>query len=126
MAQGADPNDGGAYDMLSVLGVVAEVIDNDAANVLVAESMNDTMVAEDPSVIADDTYAVVLTRAPSGDVIIDISVTDGDVVTSVDTLTFTAGNWHIPQEVTVTAGIDDDVEGIHFSRIPSRDHQQPG
>ena len=41
------PGDGGAYDALAVPGVLVEVIDDDAADVIIIESDGDTMVVED-------------------------------------------------------------------------------
>src|SRR5262249_38901515 len=46
--QGTSPSDGGAYDGLAVLGVVAMVIDDDAASVLIAPYDNNA--AADPKV----------------------------------------------------------------------------
>ncbi|NOR29025.1 MAG: HYR domain-containing protein, partial [Lutibacter sp.] len=60
--------------------------------------------------IATDTFTVVLPSAPTGDVIFNVvssDLTEGTVSTS--TLTFNAGNWNIPQTVTVT-GVNDDVD----------------
>ncbi|MCK9231001.1 MAG: hypothetical protein M0P18_10020, partial [Syntrophales bacterium] len=112
--QGARPDDGGAYDGIPVLGVVATVIDDDTAGVLVVQAGGDTVVAEGG---APDTYSVVLTRKPAGEVHIAISVPDGQVETDTSVLTFTPDNWNIPQVVTVTAVNDEAVEGTHFSRI---------
>jgi hypothetical protein len=116
--QGADSSDGGAYDGVSVMGVVAEVVDDDAANVLVAQTQDNTVVAEDASLIASDTYSVVLTRAPLGDVDVAVTIPDGQTGTAgTGTLTFTSTDWNKPQVVTVTATPDTESEGTHYSRI---------
>ena len=47
--QGSSPKDGDAYDGLAVLGVVAMVVDDDAASVLIAPYADD-----DPLTAADD------------------------------------------------------------------------
>lgn len=112
--QGARPDDGGAYDGIPVLGVVATVIDDDTAGVLVVQTGGNTVVAEGG---ATDTYSVVLTKAPAGEVHIAISVPDGQVETDKSVLIFTPENWNKPQVVTVTAVNDEVVEGTHFSRI---------
>lgn len=64
-----------------------------------------------------DTFTVVLTSQPKSDVVIDVATSDStegrissDGATQTDalTLTFTSGDWNVPQTVTVT-GVDDDV-----------------
>ncbi|MCC5843171.1 MAG: hypothetical protein JJU05_02850 [Verrucomicrobia bacterium] len=81
---------------------------------LVLEHMNgDTTVTEggDP-----DTYTVVLNRAPGEEVVVSLAVDDQVTVTPTS-LTFTPGNWEVPQVVTVTA-VDDDVrEMLHTGTI---------
>lgn len=53
------------------------------------------------------TFEVVLSMPPTNDVSVDISVDDAtELSVSVGTLTFTSGNWDVPQTVTVT-GVDD-------------------
>jgi len=68
---------------------------------------------------ATDTYDVALTRAPSADVTITLSNTNGQVTTNVPTLTFTASNWNTPQTVTVSAVNDSVGEGTHYGVIQS-------
>ncbi|MBK7030042.1 MAG: tandem-95 repeat protein [Bacteroidales bacterium] len=56
------------------------------------------------------TFSVVLPVAPTGTVVFDVvsdDLTEGTVSTSQ--LTFNAGNWNVPQIVTVT-GVNDDVD----------------
>ena len=53
------------------------------------------------------TFQLVLEQAPTADVIIPISVSDGSEGTvSTSSITFTIGDWNIPQTVTVT-GVQD-------------------
>jgi hypothetical protein len=52
---------------------------------------------------ATDSYTIVLTTAPTADVVITLGNTDGQVGTNVSTLTFTTLNWNVAQTVTVTA-----------------------
>ena len=55
------------------------------------------------------TYTVVLTLRPTGTVTVTPSVTgDDDVTVDRPWLTFTRGDWHIPQTVTVRGARDDD------------------
>jgi hypothetical protein len=58
----------------------------------------------------EDTFTVVLTTEPTGDVIIDVASDDaGEGTADPAQLTFTSGNWDTEQTVTVT-GADDDVD----------------
>ncbi len=65
---------------------------------------------------ASDTYTLVLTSAPSADVIISI-LHDGQLTTLPSTLTFTAANWNQEQMVVVAAIDDTAEEGSHRSVI---------
>jgi hypothetical protein len=149
--QGRSSQDGGSYDGLAVLGVVATIVDNDSAAVLVAPSdiasagsfpnvftpivaeggaRADLLLPNDPdapSLLQEDSYWVVLTKAPTGNVKVDISADgqvrivkiDGGAVTPTGsyTLTFTQANWNVAQKVTVTAVNDNALEGTHYSRL---------
>ncbi len=56
-----------------------------------------------------NSYTVVLGSRPTGDVSIGVTLPAGtDLTLSSDTLTFTTGDWDVPQTVTVTAAEDDD------------------
>ena len=88
-------------------GIIAEttvsIIDDDSAGVSISESS--LTIGEGRS----DTYTVVLDTEPSADVTVTISGHSGtDVSLSNTELTFTTGNWDVPQTVTVTAEQDDD------------------
>ena len=67
-------------------------------------SKTDLTIAEG----ATGAYTVVLTSAPTGDVMITLSSDNPDVTLS-DALTFTSANWDSAQTVTVTAAEDEDV-----------------
>ena len=56
-----------------------------------------------------NSYTVVLGSRPTGDVSIGVTLPAGtDLSLSTATLTFTTGDWDVPQTVTVTAAEDDD------------------
>ena len=63
------------------------------------------------------TYTVVLDLAPTGNVTIAPSVTGTDVTVSPASLTFTSGNWATTQTVTVSAVVDDMIEGTETHTI---------
>jgi len=64
-----------------------------------------------------DTYTLVLSRAPSADVVITLDPTSAAVATDRTSLTFTPGNWQQPQTVTLTAVNDSAAEGLHYGVI---------
>ncbi|MEM9219266.1 MAG: malectin domain-containing carbohydrate-binding protein, partial [Cyanobacteria bacterium P01_F01_bin.150] len=91
-----------------------EIIPLTTPQIVVLQSNGTTQVVENG---ASDTYELVLTTQPAGDVTINIQV-DAQVNTDIDSVTFTSGNWYIPQTVTVSAVNDALVEGgIHTGNI---------
>lgn len=91
------------YQGLAVDDVTVNVTDNDVPAIALTESGGSTDVAEGG---ATDTYSFVLTTQPTADVV--ITVTAGpQLARNPATLTFNAGNWNVPQDVTITA--DDDL-----------------
>ena len=108
----------GDYNGLAVANVIANITDNDAAGVTVAESGGSTVVAEGG---AGDGYTLVLTSEPTADVVVtadpdgqlDLGAGPGNAVP----FTFTAGNWNVPRAVTVTAVDDHVAEGNHTGWI---------
>lgn len=54
------------------------------------------------------TFDVVLDTPPTGDVVVDLNSDPTEGTIDVETLTFTAEDWDVPQTVTVT-GVDDDI-----------------
>jgi len=108
-----------AYNGISIADVTAAITDNDSAGVTINQSAGTTDVSEQGP--TSDSYTIMLNSCPTSNVYITV---DPDDQTSVGagtgvpiTLTFTPGNYGIPQTVTVT-GVDDGVaEGPHTSRI---------
>jgi len=121
--QGSSDADGGRYDRLALPTLKVEVVDADAALVVIKQSQNQTRVAEATAANNHtDTYTVVLSKAPTADVTIGLGIVpDENGVTHVNldetTLTFTDQNWHVPQPVTVTAATDQLTEGTHYARL---------
>jgi Ca2+-binding RTX toxin-like protein len=136
VAQGADPNDGGAYDGAKVASLKVTVVDNDSAGVLVTQTGGSTRVAEGATLVNGttnvDSYDVVLTRRPTGVVRIILGEEGGDeLLAKTDemdaraplsggqvVLTFDQDSWDIPQTVQLwSAGPDGVREGTHYARI---------
>lgn len=99
-ATSADPS----YAGLNAPDLAAVNADNDRPSIAVAPTT--LWVSE----FADtDSFAIVLTTQPSGNVTVALSssdTTEGTV--SPSSVTFTPGNWNVPQPVTVT-GVNDAV-----------------
>ncbi len=114
-ATSADPD----YDGRTIAGVIATVIDNDAAGVTITETSGSTEV--DESGPTSDTYTIVLDTRPEANVTISIQPDQqmdlGAGRATAIRLTFTPANWATPQVVTVTAFDDADEEGAHISRL---------
>jgi len=98
--------------------VVADAIRVERVLVEIIETDGDTAVAEEGQ--TEDTYDVVLARAPTADVTITV-VPDGQVEvwdaatgqwSGQTTLTFTPANWDAPQTVTIRAVDDASGEGL--------------
>ncbi|MBT5600415.1 MAG: hypothetical protein HOJ62_17495, partial [Planctomycetaceae bacterium] len=112
--EGNTADSGGAYNDLTLPSVTVDVIDNDSANVVIIQSDSNTNVIEESTT---DSYQVVLSRQPTGEVVISATETSNQLSVSPTTLTFTTANWAAPQTVTVTAGIDENTEGLHHATI---------
>jgi len=105
--------------------VVANIIDDDSAGVMIIPTQGSTDVTENGN---GDTYQVVLTKAPAPDktVTIVLEHTGGQLTAVKDdrpggsSLTFTDGNWNVPQTVRVAAVDDDLVEGSHEAYVTHR------
>ena len=83
------------YALSPVLTVVGRVILLEPGSLTVGEG-------------AGGAYTVALGQAPTADVTVTIASDNTDVTVDQNTLTFTAGNWNVPQTVTVSAGDDSD------------------
>ena len=103
-------SNGDDYDGLSVDGVTVTVTDDDKA-VRILDTLLD--IEEGNSA----TYSVVLDFTPTGNVTVAIGGIAGTSVAADRTIiTFTPQNWHVEQDVTVSAGQDDD--GVdHITRL---------
>jgi hypothetical protein len=86
---------------------------NSVPGVTITESNGNTKVTEGG---ANDDYLIVLASQPTADV--NIAINSGNqITTNTKTLTFTAQNWNIAQNVTVGAVDDAIVEGNHSGII---------
>ena len=95
------------FDLLSNQTVfVTTADDGDAAGFTVTETGGETAVSESGP---PDTFSLVLTAQPDGNVVILVTGSDGSEV-DLDTpsVLFTPSTWDTPQIVTVT-GVDDDL-----------------
>eukprot|EP00913_Durusdinium_trenchii_P023326 g21904.t1 len=63
-----------------------------------------------------DTYSIVLDSQPTADVTISVNP-DGELSTSLNSVTFTPQNWNQAQSISVSAINDTDVEGNHSGTI---------
>ena len=100
-AVSADAN----YNGLDAADVTVINQDDDAAGITVTPTTG--LVTDETG--ATDTFTVVLNTAPSFDVTIGLSSSNtAEGTVSPASLTFTSGDWNIPQTVTVT-GVDDTV-----------------
>ena|GEM_PF-1454822 len=101
-----DANSDDNFDGLSE-EVSATTQDDDTPAVFITESGGSTLVNETGT---NDTFEVVLSAEPFGDVVLDISSADtGEATVAPMVLVFGPGNWSVPQNVTVL-GIDDLVD----------------
>lgn len=96
-ASGAD-----GYAGIAVASVNVAVADDDTAGVTVSETSLSLEEGESA------TYTVVLDTQPISDVVIYPLSNVAGVTAAPTELTFTSGNWRMPQTVTVSAGQDDD------------------
>lgn len=97
--------------------LLVPVWDNDTPGLVVGETDSGTTVtlpfggSTRPTENATDTFTVMLNRAPTSNVVVNVTSADtADVTVSPATLTFTPGNWNTRQTVTVTAVADQVVE----------------
>ncbi|BAY09969.1 Calx-beta domain-containing protein [Calothrix sp. NIES-2098] len=94
-------------------GTITDVSGGIDVGVTITQTDGSTKVTEGG---AGDRYSVVLKSKPQADVTIAIN-TGKQIKASAKTLTFTAQNWNVEQEVTVTAVDDAIVEGNHSDTI---------
>lgn len=102
----------------ATLGVATDFVytitDNDTAGLTIAGLGGSTAVTEGG---VTDSFTVVLTSEPTSTVQIAFATTTNGVTLSSDLLSFTDGNWNIPQTVTITAFDDAIFQGTHTGTI---------
>ncbi|MBD2383863.1 beta strand repeat-containing protein [Cylindrospermum sp. FACHB-282] len=101
------------YDGITINPVSANISDNDTPNLIINETGGSTNVTEGG---ATDSYSLVLNSQPTADVTISIN-SSNQLTSDTNTLTFTAQNWNVARNVTVTAVDDAVVEGSHSGTI---------
>ena len=111
----------GSYDGLAVRSVKVQINDDDQAGAIVTRSARPLQVIEGNSGF-DQTYAVVLTRAPTADVQVTLDsffdqVTLSGATLVGNTLTFNSGNYNQAQFVKVTPVDDSLKQGLHTDYI---------
>ncbi len=107
------------FNELVLPEVTVEITDNDVAGVLIVQTMGSTEVSEAGTL---DLYDVVLTSQPTVDVTVtvtpDTQIDLGDGAENSIELLFTPETWNLPQQVTVQAIEDDEIEDkIHSSLL---------
>jgi Ca2+-binding RTX toxin-like protein len=117
------------YRDVKTLSVKVQIDDDDRKSVIITPSGRDNMVVEDGAVAGSgrtDTFNVVLSHVPKGDVKVKLNVLNNQVtlahgadtsVNGVLELTFKISNWFTAQTVTITAPNDTIVEGFHTDTI---------
>ena len=99
-------NSDDAYDRLPDRIVWVTVSDLETPGFTVAETDGGTTVSE---IGTSDTFDVVLVSCPQSDVVINVVSGDtGEVTVGSPSLTFTPGNWDMPQPVVLT-GVDNTI-----------------
>ena len=112
----AEDGDAVADDPVTLMNALAGG-GNVAVTVMVTEN-DTTSVSVAPTALrvnegTSDTYTVVLTALPTGNVTVTVSGASGDVMVDRTSLTFTPVTWETAQTVTVTAA--QDVDGVNDS-----------
>ncbi|BFP40075.1 hypothetical protein FGF1_09200 [Flavobacteriaceae bacterium GF1] len=88
---------------------VGTITNDDSAGLTIIQSLGSTETSESGT---SDTFTVALTAQPLTNVrlsVVSLNTAEGTVAPAV--LTFTNGNWNVPQTVTVTGEDDDVVDG---------------
>ncbi|HKQ46704.1 MAG TPA: hypothetical protein VJZ71_01395 [Phycisphaerae bacterium] len=110
----ADP----VYDGLAAAFVAVAIADNDQAGLTFPDGTGWLHVAEGGGSAA---YSIVLTSQPRATVTVaiqpDAQLNLGTGQAVAVGLTFTAGNWNVPQQIDVMAVDDADAEGLHSGLI---------
>ena len=93
----------GQYAALASQTVSVDTLDDDVAAGFTLADTGGKTVSETGTT---DTFTIVLDALPSSNVVLKITSSDEGEALVTSTITFTIGNWNIPQLVTIT-GIDD-------------------
>ncbi|MCP4963810.1 MAG: hypothetical protein GY926_01090, partial [bacterium] len=83
------------------------ITDDDVAGVTITES-GGTSVVEGST--ATDTYTIVLDAEPIANVVVTL-ISDDEITTSPESVTFTPSNWNTPRTVTVS-GVEDGIDEL--------------
>lgn len=118
------------YHGIPVPALTVSVTDNDNGyGVLISQTGGTTDVMETGNTTVGqagiDSYTIVLTRAPSANVVVTctsngqlgINTTGTTFTTSSTTRTFTTGNWNVPQTVIVRGNNDTTGENTHSGTV---------
>ena len=101
---------GGGYDGIVAADVAVTITDDDGVGVTLSDAPVEVTEAGGTA-----TYRIRLNSQPSGEVTITPQSADESAATVSGPLTFTADNWHLGQDVTVT-GVNDDVDNADDAR----------
>jgi large repetitive protein len=118
-----------AYDVIDLPNITGTNIDNETPGITVAGA---TDLETHESGLPQDSFTVRLDSRPTASVVIGVSSSDeGEVRTSVSSLTFTVDNWASPQVITLTGQNDDIPDGqqevrIEFAPADSDDEDYDG
>ncbi|WP_202220873.1 hypothetical protein [Okeania sp. KiyG1] len=104
-------SDDDAYDGITINEVTVNITENDVPGIIIANG-NNFSIAEGA---AGEIYTIALATEPTADVNISFDISDD--LEAITPITFTPDNFATPQEVTVTAAIDDEVEETEFQDI---------
>ncbi|MCP4799982.1 MAG: hypothetical protein GY893_08545, partial [bacterium] len=91
------------FDAVSAELVEGTNLDDDVAGFIIVETEGSTVVNENGTT---DVFTVVLTAEPYEDVVLTLASSDTEEAVVGNSVTFSPGNWNVPQEVTLT-GVDD-------------------
>ncbi len=111
---------GSGYNDVQAAPFTVTVTDDESAGITLSEGA--VSVAENGGTA---TYTVVLDSQPTGEVIITPSSSDTGAATVAPILTFTAQNWNVAQEITVT-GVNDDIDNPGDTRSATLSHRVAG
>ncbi|ERT08669.1 hypothetical protein M595_1458 [Lyngbya aestuarii BL J] len=104
-------SDDAAYQGIAINEVTANITENDVPGIVIGNGNNFT-VAEGE---LGQTYTIALATQPTADVTISFGISDD--LEAIAPITFIPDNFATPQEVTITAAIDDLVEPTEFQNI---------